>query len=60
MAINWYKIGQMPLWRMNIKFGITMMNLTQCEGLSIQVDLLNDELNDHWTQTKEEYKIRIP
>ena len=23
MAINWQKIGQMTLWRMNIKFGIT-------------------------------------
>ena len=23
MAINWQKIGQMPLWRINIKFGIT-------------------------------------
>ena len=23
MIINWHKIGQMPLWRMNIKFGIT-------------------------------------
>ena len=32
MAINWYKIGQMPLWRMNIEFGITMMNVTPCEG----------------------------
>ena len=30
-----------------------MMNVTQCEGLSIHVDQLNDELNDHWTQTEE-------
>ena len=23
MAINWHKIGQMPVWQKNIKFGIT-------------------------------------
>ena len=23
MAINWHKIGQMPLWHKNIKLGIT-------------------------------------
>ena len=23
MAINWHKIGQMPLWHKNINFGIT-------------------------------------
>ena len=28
------------------------MNVTQCEGLSISVDQLNDELDDHWTQTE--------
>ena len=26
---------------------LPMMNVTQCEGLSIHVDQLNDELNDH-------------
>ena len=33
-----------------------MMNVTQYEGLSIHVDQLNDELNDHWTQTEGEKK----
>ena len=32
------------------------MNETQCEGLSISVDQLNDELDDHWTQTEEKKK----
>ena len=30
IAINWHKIGQMPLWHKNINFGITWSFFVQC------------------------------
>ena len=30
MAINWHKIGQMPLWHKNINLGITWSFFSKC------------------------------